>query len=354
MQVCLPYSYEVEFRVGSNKKSERRFLVGQTTFELPELSSSDVSPAAEWTQISKVSTTRSRAISWDGGLYVPADPDRGIPLPLSEIPKTRIDRNVFSASLDSLYGGGHGPRCSSIRQVIWGAPGLDVMPAKSVVINSTHTEEKRYADTFFSTLVSIDGFVWKRVPHVAMSLFSLGSSGYVFSELDYGDKGLAGRYASSRSYAEYLWSFWHALKLPLNDTDQWQRFISQKHPGKDFRNIENIVIHDEEAMRFDVLDEFVVRGSKQITGLMAEMLGTLEKVDVDGWLGLRKIVETASSGGSPEISNDDIRFLVSATKRFDANRDPSLLENLFEMIKDLKVGHAPSGKPQSRCNIPVM
>jgi hypothetical protein len=337
MRVSLPFSYRLEYRLPRRKTSNREFFTDSISFDLPEISASETEVVAEWTnRPDHGGHTRLSARTWNGDLLVPTDTQTDVALKATDFPKHAGERVVSSRPFEALYGMRRGQmRYDTIHDTLFGVPRWGDVPRNIEVIQSTREEERLHAEALFAKLVSIDGKVWKRVPHVALSLVHCEPQGYLYASVEAGRTDLAHRYLS---WADI--PFWHTLNLPLDRVDIMDEFRSPVFVPEGAVKFLDVVIHDHDAIRFDPLHDFVTRGATEMISTGTPDIGDMPAEVIEGWLALRDIAQTAAAGQRREIADGDIAFFRDAFERLylPMDRDAGLLG--VEVGPDVRVNMA--------------
>lgn len=224
MKAVLPYSYVIRYLPKNRKKEIYGTYVDHIEFEMPEVSSGDVSLAVEWTSFDGLNRPHARrVVQWDGNLYIPADTYQGIEVKAASIPRSALDRVTDVDFFQRLYGINKGHHRSDAILDVWsGNPARMIMPKSAEIRMTDRLPEREFAEREFKRLVSIDGEVYKRVSRVALQLIHAEDGGYLYSSVEPSMTGFFERYTS---YGQP--EFWQRLNLPLTMVEERDRFL---HP----------------------------------------------------------------------------------------------------------------------------
>lgn len=320
MKVSLPFSYVLEFRLPRRKTALRQYFTDSVSFDLPEISSSETDVVADWMNHSTFEgDTPMTTIRWGDDLFVPADARTDVALMTTDFPKEAGQRVVSSRPFEALYGMRRGQtRYDTLHDTLFCVPRWSVVPRNIEVIQSTFEEERHHAENFFASLVAIDGKVWKRVPHLVLSMAHCEPQGYLYASVEHGRTGLAHRYESSAPVP-----FWQTLNLSLNRLDMMADFRNTTYVPDHALKFSNVSIHDPAALEFDALQDFMTRGAMEMTAGQAAGVGNMPADMVEGWLNLRDLAEAVNAGRPSSITDENIDFFREAFERLyiDAHRE---------------------------------
>ncbi|MBY3433579.1 hypothetical protein HFN89_05400 [Rhizobium laguerreae] len=328
-RVRLPFCYEASFVKKGRKTVHECYLHGEVSADVPELAGSDVRTVAEWSnllfpddgRLNRTKLAHSRAVSWNGGLYVPAGQDMEDTVPADVIAGTLDILHDEVWLYDAIYDLGiAGSMSAAIGDCIRGSGALEFLGLENpflrkpkakfepsdTIVNADSEAHRAIVQDIVDSLVFIDGTVWKRVPSIQLRLnlnrgvakawvtVVHGSYGYNNEErLD--DKYKIDRYLHHRYYA-------------LNEIG---RLLADIGAGIDVGwLVSELVIHDAEAISFNGASNFTARAMESCVLEYAKSLGSMTDERIDDWMAVRDAVTRHKAFPNEEMSQENVdRFL---------------------------------------------
>lgn len=325
-RVRLPFCYEASFKKKGRKTVHKGYLSGEVSGDVPELCDGDVRVVAEWENLlfpddGRLNRTRfaaSRAVIWNGGLYVPAGVYMENTVPADVIAKTLDVPQDEAWHYRAIYGFDFpGDFPTEIGDCVRGCGGLEFHgienpfkrkpkpkfePSDTIVDAMGAETHRDIVQNIVNSLIFIEGKVWKRVPSIQLQLnLNQGAKSAWITVVH----GLFGYKNEPRLPDKHTTV--RALRHRYYALTEIGRLLEDIGPGIDVSwQVFNLVIHDAEAIRFNGATEYTVRAMEHCLLLHEDSLGSMSRELVDDWTALRAAVDRHKERPIYDVLQDDV------------------------------------------------
>ncbi|MCS4089311.1 hypothetical protein [Rhizobium sp. BK176] len=349
-RVRLPYCYEASFIKNGRKTVHEGYLHGEVAADVPELSRGDVRVVAEWSNhlfpddgpLNRTKFAHSKAVSWNGGLYVPAGEDMEDDIPAEVIAKTLDVMHDELWCYKAIYN--YETACNSFSAIGDCIRGCDVyqflgispfgrQPKKPTyeandrILNENADAHRAIVQDIANSLAFIDGTVWKRVPSIQLRLNVNEGAAKAWVTVVHGAYG----YNEARGLRN-KWDVDRHLHHRFYALNEIGRLLKDVGPGIDVSwRVSRIEIHDVDAIRFNGASNYAARAMESAVMAHANQVGLTDQGWINDWLALRTAVERHREFPDDEMSQQDVERMFRLLDA-DGDRGPARAERARRYI----------------------
>lgn len=316
--VLLPYRFKVKYTVPRRKTVQEAVVMDHVSAWVPEVSGRDVKTVAEWVNVEfpddfkRRADIPTKAITWSGGLYVPAGQGMEDSVPSDVLLMTLRRPQDATWHFVEIYQLERTEQAITdigdrIRGDSW-IPNQRLekgIPARHSFVSSTQEFHRSVVQKIVNSLLIVDGTVWKKVPSIQLRLNLNMPKAWVTL--------VHGRYGyNDGERDDQAWWVDRNLRFRNYDLTEVGRLLAHVEDGVDLSwEVSDIKVHDAAAIRFDGSAEFTSRVMRSVTLHNEARLGQLSRERVEDWTWVRAVLDDYVAGRIEGFTDEDIDRLFS-------------------------------------------